>query len=257
MQGRLILLSRLLKLVRNWPTFLKNRFGWMRGEVTYYLTNGLRLTSRRYDIDGASFKKVWLQRAYDPQEFGIPFAWSKVRSVIDCGAHIGMFTLYAAQKSPRAKIICIEPDTANIRMLQKNIEQNKLEKRVTPHSIGIGNGKPVTLYTFPNDRGGNSIYKKSDDGIPMMIRTASLHELFKTEHIETCDFLKLSCEGAEYDALYALDEEHLKKIRCLYVECHAYSDDPTHTPERLQEFLLNNGFHTYRTSAFTLFATRS
>jgi FkbM family methyltransferase len=256
MPSAFTLLLRLIGTVRNWPVLFLNKAGWLRGDVVYRLRNGFTVTSRRYSIDGSALNEVWLERCYDPQEFRIPFAWSKVRTVVDCGGHIGTFTLYAAAKSPRAKIVTLEPDAANYRMLEKNLENNKLEKRVTLLNVGLGDGRPVTLYTFPQDRGGNSVYRKEEGGIPMTIRTVSLHEIFTKYGMQTCDYLKLDCEGAEYDALYALDDADLQRIKCIGMEYHHFSDDPTHNSVRLEQFLINKGFRVIRHRKSMLFAVR-
>jgi len=216
----------------------------------------MSITSRRYSIDGSALNKVWLERCYDPQAFSIPFAWSSVRSIVDCGGHIGTFTLFAAQKSPRAKIVTLEPDAANFRMLEKNIAQNSLEKRITPLNIGLGDGKPVTLYTFPQDSGGNSIHRSKEGGIPITIRTISLSEIFRTYGMATCDYLKLDCEGAEYEAIYGCPDDDLARIRCIGLEYHHFSDDPTHCSEYLESFLTKRGFRVFRHRKSMMFAMK-
>ena len=44
-----------------------------------------------------------------------------------------------------------------------------------------------------------------------------------------CDFLKMDCEGAEYDMLLHLDEVSLKRIRRICLEYHEFVTPYSHT----------------------------
>jgi len=50
--------------------------------------------------------------------------------VLDCGAHIGLFTLKAANVC--SHVVSVEPSSGNFYLLQRNIILNGLRKKVTP-----------------------------------------------------------------------------------------------------------------------------
>lgn len=249
-------LFRLVKTVRNWPIYILQVLGVPDSETIYSLRSGLKIRVREGRSDRGAFHDVWLDRSYDPNAFGLSFDWASARMIVDVGGNIGAFTLYAAAKSPDAKILALEPEQQNLRVLQSNIERNDLQKRVTALSLGIGDGTPVTLYTFEADQGGNSVYRTKEGGTPVMIQTVSLGTLFAKNGIAVCDYLKLDCEGAEYEALYATSDEDLRKIRCMGIEYHHFSDDPTHCSEYLEEFLSKRGFRVVRHRKSMLLAIR-
>lgn len=206
----------------------------------------MTITSRPYSIDGSALNEVWFERSYDPNAFGIPFDWSSATHIIDIGGHIGTFTLFAAEKSPQARIVTLEPEKENYGLLCDNVALNNLQKRVTVHNVGLGDGQPITLYTFPEDHGGNSISRTSENGIPAIIETMSLQTIFDRHSIDVCDYLKIDCEGAEYEALYALPPAYFKRIRMIGLEYHHFSHNPTHSSDHLQRHLEANGMTVVR-----------
>jgi FkbM family methyltransferase len=236
--------------------YFLNRFTLMSGNVKYKLWNGMVIESRPYAIDGSALNEVWFDRCYDPNEFGIQFNWKNAKYIIDAGGHIGTFTLFAAANAPQAQIVTLEPEPSNFIMVTTNVTRNNLLNRVSIHNMGVGNGEKITLYTFPNDRGGNSVYRNKEGGVPVTIDTVSLAELFEKHTIDMCDYLKLDCEGAEYEALYTLPEKYFPRIRCIGMEYHHFSDAPTHNSDALQKFLEAKGFRIIRHKKSMMFAIR-
>ncbi len=250
------LLLRLVMTAINWPIYFVNRLGLIKGNVRYYLWNGLIVESGPYAVHGSALNEVWLDRSYDPNAFGVRFDWKNAKNIVDIGSHIGTFTLFAAAKAPSANIFAFEPEPKNFAMLTKNLELNALQGRVTPFNVGVGNGQRMTLYTFPNDNGGNSIYRTNEGGIPVEIETVSLKDIFDRHDIALCDYLKIDCEGAEYEALYALPKEYFSRIRMIGMEYHHFSANPRHTSDTLQKHLEENGFTIKRHKKSMMLAYR-
>lgn len=253
----LLQLYRLIRTVKNWPMYFLQRFGIVQSPKRYRLRAGTTVILRRSNVDLSALNEVWLDRSYDPNAFGISFDWSSVRSVVDVGGHIGTFTLLAAAEAPDALIVTLEPDPENFRMLAANVTENGLLPRTSMHNAGLGDGTRITLYTFADDRGGNSVYRSGEGGTPVQIDTVPLANLFAQEDIQTCDYLKLDCEGAEYDALYACPEEVLRRIRCIGMEYHHFSNDPTHNADHLERYLASAGFRCVRHKKSMMFAVRA
>lgn len=234
---------RLIAVVRNWPIYFWNRFGLIKGLVTYHLRNGQTISSRSFETDGGALNDVWFDESYEPSRFGLTFDWSRCKAIIDVGANIGTFTVFAAHKSPQATIISVEPEPGNLVLLEKNVQDNGLTSRVriVPAAIGGADGE-MTLHVSSKSSGGHSLYHRYGETRDVAVKVLSLPTLFREHSIDTCDFLKLDCEGGEYDALYALSAEELRRIHFMAVEYHHFSKDPRHTFDSLSTFLRENGF---------------
>jgi FkbM family methyltransferase len=259
--SQLRLLWRLLTTVRNWPVYFLNRFGWMEGRkfVRFRLWNGFTIVGRPFSVDRAIINEEWLDRCYEPNDVGIPWDWNACRTIVDVGAHTGTFTLYAAAHAPNARILAFEPEASNAAMLRRNIAENRLEQRVETVEAAISDhdGTATFHVTFEQSgSGGHSLYKYAKTDTEVTVPLVSLASIFARPGFATIDFLKLDCEGAEYDALYGLSDNQLSSIRFIAMEYHHFSDDPRHAPEPLKTFLEQHGFAVMKPSKGLFFAVK-
>lgn len=73
-------------------------------------------------------------------------------NIIDCGANIGLATLYFKKLYPRSKMICFEPNPIPFEILQKNIKLNHLTD-VTPYNIAISDKDGFADFYAERDQG--------------------------------------------------------------------------------------------------------
>lgn len=126
-------------------------------------------------------------------------------TIVDVGAYIGTFALYAAQKYPYATIYAFEPEPSNYQMLVKNIGANHFSNIIPiPMAIDAVAGEQ-TLYVRGAGYGTNSLHQAS--GTPIEVSVTTLRDFFSERNIVQCDFLKLDCEGCELDILKDLPLE--------------------------------------------------
>ncbi|HZS57138.1 MAG TPA: FkbM family methyltransferase [Bryobacteraceae bacterium] len=57
--------------------------------------------------------------------------------IIDAGANIGAFTLFALQSAPRAKVIAIEPAPDSCSRVRSMLRDHNLESRCTLHEVAL------------------------------------------------------------------------------------------------------------------------
>src|SRR5215813_13165033 len=98
------------------------------GMVRAKLPNGhiLRLWSRADDwISTQIFWKGW--NAYETETLELFFKLaSKSQTILDIGAHVGLFSLVAGHANPEARIFAFEPVGESYERLQRNVELNRL-----------------------------------------------------------------------------------------------------------------------------------
>ena len=133
--------------------------------------------------------------------------------IVDIGAHYGYFSIYAAKNCDAScKIIALEPSEKNRANYIKNISVNSI-KNTTLLSFGISDTeKTAYLYHAKNAANYsilNTTHKKSK------VELISIAKLIESQNLNTIDFLKMDCEGAEYAALMNCSDETLAKIKCI------------------------------------------
>jgi FkbM family methyltransferase len=169
-------------------------------------------------------------------------------TVVDIGGYVGSFALPAAQFARGGRVFSLEPEPENFVQLEKNVRLNKLDNIKAINLAVASTDRKVLLFLNPMNPASNSIYLKGDRQVEM--KAISLATLFSREGIDRCDFLKVDCEGAEYEILLTLEWSLLArigKIACEYHEPVFYGvPDPSHTPARLARHLEGRGFTVYR-----------
>jgi len=140
-------------------------------------------------------------------------------AVIDVGANIGIFSIYAAMKG--AKVVAIEPEPHNIELFKKNVELNNLQNKIKLYEFGIG--EPGT-YRIKNNAGGSSIVGYIQENYDKENKDYTQIEVKSLDKIEfdNCDFMKVDIEGAEYDMFESCNPQTLKKIKQMSVEFHVF-----------------------------------
>lgn len=134
-------------------------------------------------------------------------------NVIDCGGHIGLATLYFTWLHPEANIVVFEPLPENFRILQKNIDQNKLTNvKALQAAVSDSEGE----LSFAGDgRAGHLV--KSDGEEAITVKTMVLSK-FVSEEVDLC---KIDIEGAESSVVAELaSSKKLSKIKKLVMEYH-------------------------------------
>ncbi len=141
--------------------------------------------------------------------------------VVDIGANIGVFSLYAARCKMK-KIYAFEPNSESYQLLLKNIELNNLQETIlaTQSAIYKNDGEKVA---FP--RSGSmysAIIQDTNHQEYEMVDTITLNSIVEQtcQADERIDLVKLDCEGAEYDALFACSDESFRKIQSIKLEYH-------------------------------------
>ena len=178
---------------------------------------------------------VWIIEEYAKEGFHI----KNDDIVIDIGGHIGLFSIYAAQKCKSGKIFTFEPVKDNFKILKENIETNKI-KNIFPENVAISNKSSKVTIFLSDDDAGHGMYSKSSNTIT--IDAINLEEIFLKNNLKKCDFLKIDAEGAEFDILENISEDMLKTISKIVIEYHIFEDNSIKRLENIIEKFEKNGF---------------
>lgn len=161
-------------------------------------------------------KDIWISKDYSKSGFEI----KKDSTVIDIGAHIGAFTIYAASMAGDGFVYSFEPEPENFKLLNENIRLNGFDN-VKTYQLAVGkDSKKLKLFLHPQNNAGHSAFL--EDGKSFKGQSISLADIFRNNKIKRCDFLKVDCEGGEYDILFGAPKEILKRIRLIVLEYHEW-----------------------------------
>jgi|SRR3989344_3818409 len=162
---------------------------------------------------------VFLESVVKNKYFENSFDLNEDATVIDVGAHIGAFTICAAHKAKRGRVYAFEPSLKNYEILERNVLLHSAANVSLFNLAVAGNNQERILYIDGFNSGRHSFIKKTRKSIP--VNCLTLKEVLITNQISKCDFLKMDCEGAEYEILLNTPIEILKKIDQIVLEYHS------------------------------------
>ncbi|MBD3330215.1 FkbM family methyltransferase [Candidatus Peregrinibacteria bacterium] len=143
--------------------------------------------------------------------------------IVDIGAHIGLFSIYAAVLNPEIGIFCFEPEPQNFSLLKKNIKENRL-KNIYPASKAISDRNDICELFLSEDSHNHSLCTPSQNS--MQVPASTINRIFQKNKIEKCELLKIDTEGGEYAILESLPRELAEKIDTIYIEYHELNNTP-------------------------------
>jgi len=239
-------LISLIRTVKNWyvPLFMYIfPFGDVNREVTVECRNGLKYILRPKKLgDLVIFVEIIGKNIYTSH-------FSIVGTIVDIGAHIGIFSVLAGKTGNH--VYAYEPFPSNFKLLKKNIEINSLTN-VKAFQKAVGSKMGVrSLFIDAKFSGGHSLYPF--EGHPfngsIKCQTTTLEDIFVSNDLERINFLKIDCEGAEYEILLNTPKRFLHRIDKIVIECHGGSG------MRIADLLRNSKFDvTYDRETSTLYA---
>ena len=235
------LARRLRRIGATWPSILG--YPLVRrliGENRLRLRDGVRLAAPYGEALHTLLIEIWHDRCYWMPE--VPPALS-AGHIIDIGAHVGAFAVWAASRWPGAKVICIEPDPVLFSYLRCNLANNDVTGPPPFAAACGGTAGEAALYAR-GARALNTLYSRDAYGSTFSlrgrVRVITLHEILDELGLGCCPLLKLDCEGAEYDILYAAPRDLLKKVDNIALEYHVGMND--HGPDELAGHLRARGY---------------
>jgi len=232
---------RIIGLYRNWPEILSNHFRSDKDTTELVLRNGISYKIHPKSTDMGVIQEIHNENVYQIQRDDI----RNNSVVIDIGAHIGVFSVFAAVQAENVTVYSFEPEPGNFELLVRNIAANNLESRIHPINLAVSNidiprklirsATSVSAHSF-------SANKFLDDDVKdsLAVNCTTLSDIFRKYEINKCDILKLDCEGEEYNILLNASDEILAKIVKIVGEYHDGLNQYTH--DDLGNFLSERDF---------------
>ena len=123
--------------------------------------------------------------------------WAKCKTIVDVGANIGAASLYFWLHAPEARIIAIEPNTANLERLRLNLAQ--VPGAVIVQKALAGQRGRVAFFRADGFSLGSTLMERRPGYIEDSVEAVTLDDLLETLNVESVDLCKFDIEGAEFD----------------------------------------------------------
>ncbi len=216
-------------------------------DLALWLADPRQQAAARYVI-----KEIFTQRRYDHPGFEI----HPTDTIVDIGANMGIFVLWAARQATQGKILAIEPTSA-IETLRLSVARNRFTN-VVPIQVAAGkDGGSFEMTTYP----GFNIVNHHASWHPKLItrllikllygryqsepvieqaEVKSLRRILDENGVDRVNYLKCDCEGGEYEIFRGLDDATFARIDRVAMEFHEYTAGQDH--RELVKLLQGHGF---------------
>jgi FkbM family methyltransferase len=136
--------------------------------------------------------------------------------ILDCGANIGVASLYFKRLYPAARITAFEADPALCAMLRRNLEANGApDVEIVEAAVWSADGS-VTFRAEGTDSGAVDAVSGPMPGDAITVPSVSLRRWIEQEVV---DLIKIDIEGAELAVLQDI-EDLLPRVKAMIVEVH-------------------------------------
>lgn len=180
----------------------------------------------------ASYLEIFKEQVYNFKTL------AKKPLIIDCGANIGLATIYFKLNHPNATIIAFEPDPNIFNAMQKNINTFNFTD-VTCLNKAVSNKAGTLDFSVEGGHAG----KLSDNTNLQRIKVEAIRLKEFLQQYSSITFLKIDIEGHEKDVIPDIAEE-LKKVDFLFLEYHSFLDE-NQCLEEILKYIKNAGFRYY------------
>jgi len=185
--------------------------------------------------------EIFKEREYKISEAAIAQA---KHPILDVGAHVGLFSLYARLLNPNVEILAIEPEEKNFKILKENIKQNKLN-RIKAFNVALGGRTEKKSLFISLDSHNHRLEsapesnQKEEALSSQPVQVFSFRDFLDQEKINFISLLKMDIEGGEYDVFSAFMPADFARVGAVVMEYHNYGG--MHYKE-IETQLRENGF---------------
>jgi len=183
---------------------------------------------RRHSSDLSVFAQIFVDNDYNLRRFKrfaeIHRSFDDIDRtstplILDCGANIGLSSLYFAKNWPSAHVVAVEPDPDNFALLRRNVEA---QANIQPIQAAVGGkdglvrimNKEAQAWARRTERASH----EAPDTIPGM-SVQSLMSVAPPPRLYQPFLVKIDIEGAEKE-LFSCNLDWIAKFTILIIELH-------------------------------------
>jgi FkbM family methyltransferase len=190
--------------IRSYPAFL-----YRSGQLVRVPTpSGDHVWLRPGTSDLAVYDEVFRHKEY---ELPVPTA----DYIINAGAHVGCASVWLSARYPDARILAIEPDPENFRLLQR---QARTRPNITPIQAGLWSHSTKLAIANPTANTW-SFQVTAASAEPGTLAAVTIGQLLGAYGFPRVDILKIDVEGAELE-VFQTAHEWIDRVGTIVIELH-------------------------------------
>jgi len=199
------------------------------------------LKSYKYHIKergvGLPVFEIFLNKEYENKDIKV----QKDDIVFDIGANIGIFSLYSLYNQAK-EVHSFEPGIEQFSAMQSNLCSKFPNLYV--NNLAVTKNKSVTKFYTTDSSVQNSLISHS---IPFNnykeVNTIDIETYVNEHNIQKIDYLKIDCEGGEYEIIEHINKDFLQsKVDKIVLEYHHFKDKDKLKSEQLINKLISCNF---------------
>lgn len=214
--GKIKYVIKLVRNYSNWLYILLCRF--VKKPIRKInLKTGISIIGGEKSLAIDIVDEVFIRKTYNPYFLQIKSG----DTVVDIGANIGIFSLYAALNGA-TNIYSIEPLKENLRLIKQNFWINNLTCPILIN-IAISNKNGWSKLYLSDHDSHNLLFKRNNNrkfSKYRTVKTFKLSKFLEKYKVNKVDFLKIDCEGSEGDIFASTGQSEWKNIKKISIEYH-------------------------------------
>ena len=186
-----MLQANLKRVHHGWSSVANRVLGTAPVNVQLHFDSDMPFCYRPGTTDLLVLEQVFLDGEYHVE----PIEPESIRYIVDLGSNIGVTAMFWAQRYPDARMVLVEPDPDNFKLLKRNTAA--FQDRCLLLKAAVSDKCGETSF-FKSDREyGHSILKGDDSVSEIQVRTLTVSEVLSEADFPRVDLLKMDIEGGE------------------------------------------------------------
>lgn len=156
------------------------------------------------------------------KEYDLP---RDAKRIVDLGANIGVFALWALSQAPESEVFCVEAFPQTAERLTQSLKNNGLESRCRVLNCAVGGRRGALAFdarpnVTSNQRHAVHVASWKEIQETIEVPQITLADALDASGFEEVDFLKIDIEGSEFEMLEEASRETLRRSRRIALEWH-------------------------------------
>jgi FkbM family methyltransferase len=183
--------ANLKRVHHGWSSLANRVFGTAPVNVRLLFPPVLPFHYRPGTTDLLVLEQVFLDREYHVE----PIMADSIEYIVDLGSNIGVTAMLWAQRYPQARMVLVEPDPDNFKLLRRNTAA--FQDRCILLNAAVSDRRGTASFFRSEREYGHSVLKPDDCVSEINVKTMTVSDVLTEAGFPRVDLLKMDIEGGE------------------------------------------------------------